>query len=376
MSKESTIKQYFASDAALPGTAEPQQLASIDSRGVLERLPKWLIVLPQLVYWLILSLRYRSLTLPSLANPKITSGGLLGEGKIEYFHGMGALALAATAANGSFVVEALSAADAAAACMQRANIAFPIIAKPDIGWCGFGVRRIDTAQALAEYLDAYPVGERVVLQAYVPDAGEAGLFYVRLPGEKHGRLLGLALRFFPQVTGDGRSTVAELIALEPRLCRLGADGLHRIEVDLLQIPEAGEQVRLATIGSTRIGGLYRDGGALITSALSGVIDAIARDMPEFYFGRFDVRYSNAEALMRGEGFKIIEVNGAGSEAIEAWDPDISARAAFKKIFVKQRLLFEVAAANRQRGYKTMSLWHLAALHLRQQKLIRQYPLSN
>ena len=46
---------------------------------------------------LLLSLRYRSAVLPSVANPDITSGGLVGEGKTEYFRSMGSHALTATA---------------------------------------------------------------------------------------------------------------------------------------------------------------------------------------------------------------------------------------------------------------------------------------
>jgi len=71
------------------GSAAPQSL--------LERMPKWLICVPLVVQWLWLSLKHRSTTLPSAANPAITAGGLVGEGKCEYFSGMGALARAATA---------------------------------------------------------------------------------------------------------------------------------------------------------------------------------------------------------------------------------------------------------------------------------------
>lgn len=345
-------------------------------RGVLERLPKWLIVVPLLLQWLWLGLRHRSLTLPSVANPLITTGGLVGEGKTEYFASMGAIAAAATAANGSFIVRGAGDAEAAADCMREAGIGFPIIAKPDIGWCGFGVRRVDDAAALASYLAAYPLGERVLLQAYVPDEGEAGIFHVRAPGAPHGRITGIALRTFPQVVGDGRSSIAALIAADPRLQRLGRDGLHRYEHDPQRVLAAGERLRLSTIGSTRVGGLYRDGSALITPALSAAIEAIAQDLREFHFGRFDVRYASEEALMRGEGFTIIEVNGAGSEAIDAWDPGLGLRAAFGRIFAKQRLLFDIAAANRQRGFRPIRLRALARLHLRQQALIPRYPASN
>jgi hypothetical protein len=57
-------------------------------RGALERLPKWLICVPLALQWLWLGLRHRSLTLPTAANPRITAGGLVGEGKLEYFAGM------------------------------------------------------------------------------------------------------------------------------------------------------------------------------------------------------------------------------------------------------------------------------------------------
>jgi hypothetical protein len=332
------------------------------------------VILP-VTHWLLMSLRHRATVLPSCANPRITSGGLVGEGKTEYFAIMGALAQASTARNGAFVVHAASADADAAACMQQAGIAFPIIAKPDIGWCGFGVRRIDNAGELRDYLGAFPQGERVVLQAYVADAGEAGVFYVREPGRAQGRVLGMALRYFPQVAGDGVHTLAELIAIDKRLQRLG-DPLHRSRLDLSRIAAVGEVVRLATIGSSRVGGLYRDGHALITPQLSAAIDAIARDMDEFHFGRFDVRYASEDALMRGEGLTIIEVNGAGSEAIEAWDPGTPPFAAFRKIMAKQALLFRIAAANKKRGFKPIGLRALARLHLNQQRLIRLYPPSN
>ncbi|MDB5988007.1 MAG: hypothetical protein JWR16_3060, partial [Nevskia sp.] len=292
-----------------------------------------------------------------------------------YFKTLGPLGRAATAANDSFVVQPDSALDDARACIERIGLEYPLIAKPDVGWCGFGVRMIDSEKALMEYLDAFPASERVVLQRYVADTGEAGVFYVRPPGSARGRLIGLALREFPQVVGDGRSSMQQLLANNPRAARLTRDGLHEFRYEPALVPAAGRVVRLATIGSTRVGGVYHDGSHLITPALTAALDAIACEM-DFYFGRFDLRYGNESALQSGSGFSIIEVNGAGSEAIEAWDPATPALAAFGKIFAKQRLLFEIGYANRRRGYQPIGLLQLARLHLRQQKLIRQYPPSN
>ena len=132
-------------------------------------------------------------------------------------------------------------------------------------------------------------------------------------------------------------------------------------------------VRLATIGSTRVGGLYRDGGRYITPGLTAAIDAIARDMAQFHFGRFDVRFAGLDQLAQGCDFRIMEVNGAGSEAIEAWDPDTGLAAALRIIFAKQRVAFAIGAANRRQGLRPIGLRRLAGLHFMQQRLLDAYP---
>ena len=344
-------------------------------RSTLERMPKWLICVPLVLQWVWLSVRHGSLTLPSSANPAITSGGLVGETKREYFDSMGPLALAATAHYCALPPASRKNKEAVREALARAGIGFPLIAKPDLGMCGFGVRRIADCDALAAYFQAFPAGQTVILQEYLPQEGEAGVFYARHPGQAQGRIIGLALRYYPQVTGDGVSTIQELIRTDPRAGRVRLAG-HELAVDCSRIPGAGESVRLATIGSTRVGGLYRDGAACITPTLTAAIDAIARDMKHFHFGRFDLRFADLPALREARGLRIMEVNGAGSEAIQAWDPDLRLAQALRMIFSKQRTLFEVAAANRRRGYKPIGLWRLTQLHFMQQRLLETYPPSN
>jgi hypothetical protein len=349
-------------------TAEP--------RSALEKMPKWLICVPLAIQWLWLGVRFRSFTLPSAANPNITSGGLVGEGKLEYFEQMGPLGRAATArhigvrAAGTLSITAIETALAAG------GIAFPVVAKPNLGLCGYGVRKLDDVDELKGYLARFPPRETLVLQQYIPDENEAGIFYARDPHTGAGKLIGLTLRYFPRISGDGRSTLGQLISKDARTSRLLGSRAHSCTHDLDSVPAAGQTVRLSTIGSTRVGGLYRDGGALMTSQLTAAIDAIAREMPEFHFGRFDVRFDTPAALRAGHGFTIMEVNGAGSEAIHAWDPGTGLVAGFRAIFAKQRLLFEIGAANRKRGARPIGLFALARLNAGQNRLIDQYPPSN
>lgn len=345
-------------------------------RGALERLPKWAIIAPLACQWLYLSLRHGGLTVPSAANPALTAGGLVGEGKREYFDSMGALARAATAPHA--IVHKHRGLDKPAlqAAMDGAGLAFPIVVKPDRGMCGYGVRKVDTLRELFCYAFHFPDAETMILQQYLPQENEAGIFYVREPDTGAGRILGVALRYFPQVTGDGRRTVAQLIKASCRAGRSLGQCTHRATADLERVPAAGERVRLSTIGSTRVGGLYRDGKDCITPALTAAIDAIARDMADFHFGRFDVRFTTVEALRAGTGFTIMEVNGAGAEAIEAWDPGTGLVAGLRTIFAKQRWLFAIGAANRRRGAATIGLLDLARLNAAQQRMLDIYPPSN
>ena len=346
------------------------------SRGTLERMPKWLICIPLTLQWLWLALRYQSLTLPTIANPAITAGGLVGEGKLEYFDGMGPIALSATAPYCALPTHKRYTSAELRVIMHSAGLMFPVIAKPDLGLCGYGVQLLANRAELLDYLLAFPPNEMVVLQQYLPQEGEAGIFYMRDPNAEAGRIIGLALRYFPRVMGDGVCTLAELISVDPRAQRALQSARHKPNFNSDYIPAAGEVVRLATIGSTRVGGLYRDGRAHITPQLTHAIDAIAKDMPAFHFGRFDVRFDSLHNLNAGRAFAIMEINGAGSEAIQAWDPATGVFAGFRMIFKKQRIVFAIGNAMRRKGFTPLGVVALARLNHRQNKLIERYPPSN
>jgi hypothetical protein len=353
-------------------TVRPDPLVA-PAAGAFERIPKWLNLFPMVAQWLWLGLRHGSMTLPSSVNPQITTGGMVGDGKLEYFRSMGVLARAATA---DFIAVATDCDPGRyRAQMQAAGLGFPIVAKPDLGWCGYGVRLLESWLEFEAYFRAYPANEKFLLQRFIPDEGEAGVFYVREPGHAKGRLIGLLLREFPKVTGDGIRPVRELIAADIRLRRLIDNELHECRFDPDYIPLKNQTVRLALIGSTRVGGAYFDGTQFITPQLSQRVDEIAKDMGTFHVGRFDVRFETLASLGAGD-FTIMEVNGAGSEAVHAWDPKYSIRDVYRIVFAKQRLLFAIGAACRKAGHRPCSAATLMRNFFRQQKLMRRYPRSN
>jgi membrane protein DedA with SNARE-associated domain len=352
-----------------------------------ERIPPMLFNLPLMLSWIRFAWRHRSLTLPTVANPRLPGRGRSGESQSDY------LADAAIQARdwiADFVVvtrgrepRTLHAdLDRAVQSLRDTGLSFPLVAKPDIGWHGYGVRRIEDMPALREYLSGFPGGARLILQRFVPHAGEAAVLYARLPGAGSGRILSLTFRYHPHVIGDGRSSVRELIRKDARAnwkarFYLGRDPSHRAlaEHDLDRVPAPGEVIQIALIGSQRAGGLSRDARHYITPALEARIDAIARGMSEFHYGRFDLRFATTEDLMRGENFSIIGISGTAAEAIDAWDPHLPVVEAYRRFVDQQRIVFLIGEKNRARGFEPVGCADVLKSAVRRFALIRRYPAS-
>lgn len=396
MSLRSALRRRRAagSGGSSPAPARPRRhrgMPSLRELGrtvaIAERVPPLLFYVPFVLDWLLLAVRHHSLTLPSAANPHVEVGGFWGESKSRFMSQIGGEQSRWTA---RFVTLRRSKAPGTAAedlsraleDLADAEIPFPLVVKPDVGWQGYGVRRVADEEELRAYVAEYPAGELMILQRLVPWDGEAGVLYARRPGEEHGWIPSLTLRYFPTVAGDGRSTVEELIRNDPRAgfragVYLEGRRYHRpLAPELLaSVPAKGEIVRLAFVGSIRVGGLYRDFTAQVTPALTARFDAIARSMPDFHFGRFDVRFRSLESLLEGEDFSIIEINGAGAELIHVWDPELSLLSVYRTLFRGLALLFEIGAANRARGFRASGVQAFLHYLRLQRRLVVRYPRS-
>ena len=334
--------------------------------------PSWVFRTPIVLQWLMLGAWYRDFSLPTAANPLIEMGGLCGETKSSILDQAGPDLKAATA---RYVVTARD-PDAAAAAMTAAALAFPVVLKPDIGCNGSGVRLVSDAATLRATLPLYPVGAAMMLQAFIPDEGEAGIFYVRSPGQSEGRITSLTLKRAPNVVGDGRSTLRELILQDPRASLASEMYFPRLGARLGSVPAAGEQVRLVLVGNHCRGSIFTDAADSITPALTAQVERLARDLPEFHFGRFDVRFGSLAALRRGEDFTVIEVNGVGAEATHVWDAEANVWSAWRDQFAHFAQAFAIGARNRARGFRSSGVWAMFLAFRRQSRLMRCYPVSD
>jgi membrane protein DedA with SNARE-associated domain len=307
--------------------------------------PAWLFYPPVVIWIGYLSLRYRGFQTITAANPGIRHSGIVGESKSDILENL----------RSPHVIQSayVSCGDAPARIadfrriITERRLDFPLILKPDVGQRGGGVRLVvNLADAEAHLANTE---YKVQIQPFHPGPFEAGIFYFRYPSERRGRILSVTDKVFPVIVGDGVSSLEELIWRHPRFRFQAPTFLARHSTRKDWIPAHNEPFELAVAGNHCQGTEFRDGAHLITAELTATIDEIAQTFPGFFFGRFDVRYSNVDRFKAGKDLTIIELNGATSESTNIYDPSWTLLRAYSVIFQQWRILFEIGRENRERG---------------------------
>jgi membrane protein DedA with SNARE-associated domain len=319
--------------------------------------PAWLFYLPLVPWYLWLGARYRSFTAWTAANPAIPAGGIVGESKAEILAQLpqSVIIPSAVIPQGELKNRLRD---------VRREIAnrgweFPLVLKPDASQRGAGVKKAHDMVDVEKYLQRQPAA--VLVQPYHPGPFEAGIFYYRIPGDTSGRIFSVTDKEFPAVVGNGVSTLVELIWAHPRY-RMQADVfLTRFAGITDHVLRPGERLPLALAGNHCQGTMLRDGSHLITPELERAVDDIAKTVPGFFIGRFDIRYTDVEKLRTGTGFAIVELNGATSESTNLYDPSWSLPRAYATLFRQWALLFRIGHANRRRGHSALTLRELFRL---------------
>lgn len=337
--------------------------------------PGWLFYTPVVIHWILLGLRYGDFSLPTAANPRITTGGLCGESKLSILNQVqpDGRAFLAPACG---IRAAAGAGQAAEEMMSLHGLDYPIVAKPDIGCNGTGVRLVKNRADMERYMSEFPANEMVVLQQYIQAPNEAGIFYVRHPDEPRGRITSVTIKQPPVVVGDGRTSLRQLILADDRARLVPHLYLDRLKDRLDMVPRQGERMQLVFVGNHCKGSIFLDGRDLVTTALTDAIERFARSVPEFHFGRIDVRFDSIAALRLGQGFKVIEINGTGSEATHIWDPRTKLLDAWRTQFFHYGAAFRIGAANRRRGFSSSGVRTMYRDWMNQRRLMAIYPLND
>lgn len=309
--------------------------------------PFQIVYIPIYFLWAYYALKARTIFFFNACDPTIKNGGFMMESKMEIYDLIPQKFYPET----KFVKEK-SPFDEVEGVLKNSNIKFPFIVKPDIGLRGSAVKKITNPEELKTYHDKADFD--YLLQDLIPYEKEVGIFYVRFPHEKHGRITGIVAKEFLIVEGDGRSTIEELLKANPRF----EFQLKALEKEygnqLKSILAKGEKRNLVPYGNHARGAKFLDYSHLISPELTKVIDAMCLQIPEFYFGRMDLMYNTWEELERGENFSIVELNGAASEPTHIYDPKHSLFFAWKELARHIRYMFQISVANHKRGFPYLS----------------------
>lgn len=308
--------------------------------------PFGIVQFPLFFYWVWLSIKARSVFFFSASNPGIYTGGMLGESKFDV------LAMVPEAVRPAGLrVNVPATRDSVLRQIQNAGLALPLIFKPDLGERGWMVRIIRTAEDIDRYLQDIRID--FIVQELVSLPLEFGVFYVRYPDEPHGRVNSITAKEFLHVTGDGTSTLQQLILNKDR-AKLQWPVLQIQYKDKLDmILSEGEKLELVSIGNHALGTTFLNGNHLITPKLNAAFDRISQQIPGFYFGRYDLRCASVEDLENGR-VKILELNGCGAEPAHIYHPGASLREALRVMFRHWRDLYQVSLQNHLRGVPYIS----------------------
>jgi hypothetical protein len=309
--------------------------------------PFGIVQFPVIIYWLWLSVRARSLVFFSASNPSIVLGGMFGESKFEVLRAVPShlkpkTILIKWPATPSDVMQELA----------GHGLRFPLIFKPDLGERGFMVKRIYSFSEMQDYVER--INADFIIQEFVDLPVECGVFYARFPHEQNGQVTSLVLKEMLAVTGNGTSSVEDLILQQDR-ARLQYNRLQKTHNGVLrQVLPSGQKLELNSIGNHCLGTKFIDGSVHLSGELSASFDRICKELNEFYFGRIDLRCASLEHLKRGE-VQIMEVNGCGAEPGHIYHPGFPLRKAISVLFAHWRTIYEISVQNQKRGYPYTSL---------------------
>ena len=304
--------------------------------------PFQIVYIPIYFIWSYYSIKAKSIFFFNASNPTIKNGGFMMESKKAIYDLIPQRYYPKT----ELIIEGTS-IEEIEKIIETSEIKYPLIAKPDIGLRGSGVKKIHTITELKDY--AYKANFDYVVQDLIPYDNEVGIFYVRYPDEKTGRITGIVSKEFLIVTGDGFSSIEELIKANPRYELQLKVLKQEYGSELLEILPQGQKLNLVPYGNHARGAKFIDGSHWITPKLTATINEMCLQIPGFYFGRLDVMYNTLEELEDGKHFSIVELNGAASEPTHIYDPKHSLLFAWKELARHIRYMFEISVENHKKG---------------------------
>lgn len=304
-------------------------------------LAKYVPIMP---VWLWYCIKARSFWFFTPSNPTLTFGGFEGESKKEMYSQLPPYSYPKT-----LYISPGMPFEKVEQLVQEQNFSFPFAVKPDVGMMGFLFRTITCRETFRRYHEKLPV--EYIVQEFISYPIELSVFYYRFPNEEKGTITGFLRKEYLQVTGDGRSTLLELINNYPRV-RFRLQEIKSKHKDKLNdiIPD-GELYYLSYALNLSRGSKLVSLAGQKDERLLKIFDGLSHYTGQFFYGRYDLKCTSVEDLKEGKNYCILEFNGCGAEPHHIYGNGNNIFQAYGIVLQHWKVLYRISRYNHRHGIK-------------------------
>jgi len=264
-----------------------------------------------LYHYLMNGARFRSMTFFSACNPAIDLGGMLYDRKTDIYDLLPTHIVPATTI--------ITSRTASSSFIEKNNLQFPLIVKPNVGLKGFKVYKIGDENELNSFFEDNDVQEREwLLQEYIDYKKEFSVLYYRYPQEQKSGVSSFIEKTYPHVVGDGKKTLKTLIDQYNNPFLLKESVYKRLATELNTVPEKDEEIILDFIGNYSRGAKFHSKMEYVSDEMSSMLSSLFHKADGLNFFRIDLKSNSVEDFLRGN-FKVLEINGMKSEPLHIYD---------------------------------------------------------
>jgi hypothetical protein len=306
----------------------------------------WVVYIPVFIRYGYDSLRLRSPFYFTAVNPQMEAGGLFGASKYRQLKQLPQQLIPQTlfCKAGTPFAEIKDS-------LQQKSMNLPLVVKPDRAERGIGISLCKKESELAEAISHQT--DHFLVQEYISHSCEAGLFVIDHPDDGM-KVVSLTMKSFLSITGNGVDSVSQLLTKNTRALIAGyPERLHDQELSAYT-PQQGEEVLIEAIGNHNRGTAFIDACDKLSPALETEALSIANRLPEFHYGRLDIRCPSESDLFNGTHWKVLEVNGVNSEPAHIYQSGYPLLKAWKTLLWHWSMLATIAEKQNHEGFQYSS----------------------
>ncbi len=286
-------------------------------------IPTTIIYFPIMVLTFFIGIIKRNVFFVFSVNPKIFSGGLVDDSKYFLLEKIPHKYKPKTI----LINENYSDFEKVLQEVHNSNLEYPLVAKPDKGYAGLMVKKIQNEFELEKYHNNIDLD--YIIQEFVDTSLELSIFICQFNNQF--MITSLTEKKYFKLIPDGKLTVNQLITKDNEI-KFRRKMLKKMLRDQLNsvLPRGAEYIPLP-IGNWIYGASFFDLTDKIDDKIIHKIKSLNDSVEVLNYGRYDIKTESLKELKKGN-FKVLEVNGLKAEPIHIYDKKHNLFFAYKEIF--------------------------------------------